>query len=187
MLQYNSQYGQMDYIGSKKTTPNVAPAFYVEGIVRYLDKEQQSDKLSINVNNHNTYGWQFDYDTLNLFSNNSILADFCKNKVIINPKYESDVLNYLIYGYNDCLNNNRIEYLHHSLGWVQNGDDEVFLYQQNDINGITSYSDRTNFKFCSGDEQVYKDFLTNTVYPVPTLALAMSLRLFGGYNIALKE
>lgn len=187
MLSYNSQYGQMDYIGTKKTTPNVAPAFYADSIVRYLDKSQQSDKLCINVNDHNYGQWRFNYDTMNLYSNNSILADFCKNKVLINPKYESVVLDYLFDGYNYCLNNNRIVYLHHNLGWTQIGGNEVFLYEQNTVNGITSYSDRTNFKFCSGDEQVYKDFLTNTVYPVPTLALAMSLRLFCGYNIALKE
>lgn len=188
MLRYNSQYGQMDYVDkNNKTTPDVAPAFYVESIIRYLDKPQQSDELRININDHNCFGWDFNYDTLNFFSNNSILADFCKNRVIIHPKYERVVMDSLINAHKACLSNNKVEYRHHNLGWTQSGDDEIFLYDQNTINGITSYSDRTNFKFCSGDEQVYKDFLTNTVYPVPTLALAMSLRLFGGYNIALKE
>ena len=187
MLYLNSQYGQMDYIAKKSTTPNIAPAFHVESIVRSLDKTEQSDKLCINVNDHNRRCWQFYYDTTNLYSNNSILSDFCKNKVIINPIYESVVVDYLVNGYNDCLNNNLIECRHHNLGWTEINDNEVFLYNQNTINGTTSLSDRTNFKFRSGDEQTYKDLLTNTVYPVPTLALAMSLRLFGSYNITLKE
>lgn len=38
-----------------------------------------------------------------------------------------------------------------------------------------SVTSRNTFRFQSGDEAVYKAFLTNTVYTVPTLALAMSL------------
>ncbi len=114
-------------------------------------------------------------DSKALYERDSILLTLSKNRVVVDPRYRDCINDYLYEQYRVCKASHKIKLTHHNLGWAVIGEKEIFLRDQNSVNNSVSQSDRTGFRFRSGDEKVYKDFLRNTVYPVPTLALAMTL------------
>lgn len=169
------QYGCLDYKGSRTMTKDIAPAFRAGKIIRQIDKDDMEDNLFIQVNDHFKSKSEFELSISTLYASQPVLAELCKHKIVMNPKWESAIRDYLIDEYKRCEIKELIEYRHQGLGWTDIGGKEVFLYDKNIIGNKTSICNRKDFKFCSGDKQVYEDFLKNTVYPVPTLALAMSI------------
>lgn len=139
-----------------------------------MDKNT-SEQLHINVNDHNIETWSFDLDMQTLYARDSILLELSKNRVVVDPRFRDAITDYLYNEYRACKAKSAVRSIHHGLGWKVVDGQELFLYDRNTIGSSVSYSDRKGFKFRSGDEALYKDFLRNTVYPVPTLALAMTL------------
>ena len=152
----------------------MAPALTADYIIRVLDKKT-SEQLHINVNDHNIETWSFDLDMQTLYARDSVLLELSKNRVVADPRYKDAIVDYLYNEYRDRKAKSAVRSIHHGLGWKVLDGKELFLYDQNAIGSSVSYSDRKDFKFRSGDEALYKDFLQKTVYPVPTLALAMTL------------
>lgn len=174
-LKINSKGACMDLVTSRKVHPDVAPAFRVQKLIRNLENEFSEEIMQIAVNNRNRAKWDFNISTLAMYDSQPLLAEFCKHRLMIKRDLEPLVIDHLFDEYERCDQNGLVSYHHHSLGWTEIQGKEVFLYDNNVINGITSQSDRSKFRFRSGSEQVYKDFLKNTVYPVPTLSLAMAI------------
>ncbi|MDE6303126.1 MAG: hypothetical protein K2M36_06030, partial [Clostridia bacterium] len=154
---------------------DIAPAFRAKKIIRQLDKTNVSDGLVIEANDHLKEQFKFELSVEAVYSSPSLLAELSKHKVVVLPGYEYEIRKYLIKAHQRCASANKIEYRHSNLGWTEVDDNEVFLYDQNVVNGKKSLSARKKFKFQGGSEKAYKDFLSKKVYPIPTLSLAMSI------------
>lgn len=131
--------------------------------------------MIISVNDFNSRNYSFTLDTCCLFQQQSILAELVKHQIVIGPEFQHVIVTYLVNCYNECKKQGHISYYHYSLGWSFIDGRQVFLFDNNIVNGKTSTSMRENFRFRKGDKELYEDFLKNTVYPVPTLSLALSI------------
>ena len=157
------------------TQKDIAPAFRAKNIIRTLESTDVADSLLIEVSDHLKSTFKFELSMSAVYGNPSVLAELCNHRVIVNGEYDAPIRKYLISEYKRCADKNLIDYRHNTLGWAEIDNQNVFLYDKNTVGNKNSVSARTKFKFQHGSQETYNDFLNNTVYPVPTLALAMAI------------
>ncbi|MDY4676629.1 MAG: DUF927 domain-containing protein [Candidatus Borkfalkiaceae bacterium] len=131
--------------------------------------------LEIEVNDHNIEHYFIYFPVSALYNAKDTLSELAKRRVLLPTWLDFYIPKYLRVAYNICLKKRLIEYRHYTLGWYNNGKTDVFLYDKSTINGVNSICSREAFSFTKGDKQTYLDFLKETVYPIPTLSLALSV------------
>ncbi len=171
----------MDWHSENKPIQNVCAYFEGTKIIRRIDDNSVSDQLLIAVNNRNKNKYEFTVPVEQLVDLPALLSACVANKLTLHHYMQHGLSQYLMDCYRECEASGKIEYRHNRLGWFEANGKQNFLMQTNDVNGSVSKCARPDFKFRKGDEQVYKQFLADTVYPVPTLALAMAI----GYSAPL--
>lgn len=173
----NFTYGYMSAIvgqKSPKTLQDIGPAFEVRKVILSLDTDKCNPQVEIFVNDHGkTYSFIMAVEEL--FDVKSVCYSLCKRGIIMDTQYKKPITRLIIDGITNCKSAGLVEYRHNNLGWSDIGGKEIFLYNKNIILGQPSVFNRQNFAFSRGNEKTYKQFLSDTVYPVDTLALAMSI------------
>lgn len=134
-----------------------------------------AEDLLISVNDHNRRFYDFIIESSSIYDTQGLLKELAKNKLLLPPWIGIELSIHIHYWYTECLKKGAIEYKHSKLGWLDYNGQEFFLYKETDINGIKSCCARKNIDFCNGSEETYKQFLKETVYPIPTLSLAMAI------------
>ncbi len=175
MLLPNTTNFSMDWQSEKRFEPNVCAFFEVYTIIRKSDTFDSADELLISVNDRNRRTYEFIVSAEVLGDPTALLAICIRNGLSLSYFMAASLSEYLMDGYRKCQNANRIEYRHKRLGWHTYQGQDYFLYDQTQIGNTLSKCTRTNFRFTGGDETTYRQFLADTVYPVPTLALAMAI------------
>lgn len=174
-IYHDTANGCMNYVAKNATLKNISAGFHAVKIIECLDCNDTPPQLVIEMNESNCNFKVFSIEAPKLNDTQTVLAELAKHGIVLKPKYKMDVCNYLVDEYNRCRINQRKEYYHRRLGWYDdNNGQKVFLYDKNIINGkISTYADE-NFDFQKGNKADYEKFLREVIYPVPTLALAMS-------------
>lgn len=178
MLILNSDKGCMDYISPDPLCDddlNLCSAFEVVKILRSLDRENCAESLIIEVNDHNFERYTFSMPTSDIHDEQSLMGKLAQQDLFIPSCYKRCVPYYLCDGYKRCKERRLIEYTHTQLGWYEKNGQALFLYDENQCNGVQSVCARKNFDFCKGNADTYEQFLRDIVLPVPTLALGLAL------------
>lgn len=167
--------GCMNRVFKNTIETNICAGFHAEKIVECLDSNDTPPQLVIEVNENNRNFKKFSIDVAKTNDTQTVLAELAKQGIVLTPQCKGDVCNYLVNEFNRCRNSQIKEYRHKRLGWYDCGNGQkVFLYNTNTINGkVSTYADE-NFDFRNGNKADYEKFLRDVIYPVPTLALAMS-------------
>lgn len=145
----------------------------IQCISRILDSENsEADSLLI-VNGSNEFELPVDI----LVDDKEFPKALAKNKIAVKREQRTNLQNYLIEEYNRLKSCNSIVYRHTRLGWLNMGDYGLFLTGVNDFENFKSVSNRINFEFCSGDINLYNDFLSQCVFNNDNLTLAVAIGL----------
>lgn len=176
--------GSYTYYSKKTTTTlTVAPEFHVVKVIRDFDCKSTPDLLHIEVNEFRTRTFEFDFPITSVYDRN-FLQLLAQNGVAVHPDFAESIANIIFKGYNACITSNAIEYRHSALGW----QDDLFLYDYTTLpDGTKSRCSRENFRFRNGDKYAYENFLKSTVYPCPTLSLALSIGYAAVVSARLKD
>lgn len=176
MLELDFMNGWMNYKHSQdpaKDRVNVCPAIWVDNLIFSIDEENGEYQLATQVSDHN-------YNHLEFTLNYSDVVNYQQLPIVLARKgflgfsnYEKAIANYLVAEQQRCLIDGKIEYRHHRLGWYEYKNQHYYLMDENFIAGRQSKCERKNFKFHRGNQSTYEQFLRTTIYPMPTLALAM--------------
>lgn len=171
----DTAYGCMNRVVKNNMEPNICPGFHAEKILECLDSSDVVPQLVIFMNDNNREFKRFNIELPNVNDPQTVLAELAKHGIVLPPQCRAEVCNYLVEQFNYCRNNQIKEYRHKRLGWYDDGNGQkVFLYDTNTVNGkVSTYADK-NFDFQKGNKADYENFLREVIYPVPTLALAMS-------------
>ena len=147
----------------------------VEKIIRKLESDKdEPDKLLItNV----ILGESFELSVVGLSDDRELPKLLASKHVPVIRKERSNVQSYLITRYNELLKQKQIEYRHSQLGWFKYEDSDLFLLQNNELNGVISNCDRKCFEFQRGEVETYLTFLDEIVYTNHNLALAVTIGL----------
>lgn len=173
MFLLNKKRGCLDFDDAGIVTPNVCAAFGVDKIVYFLDREDESPRMQIWVNDHNLRKYSFDLPITDIYEITSVLRELASHGVIVYPFYREAAEAYLTYELQRCKN---VEYVHSRLGWYEHNGELLYLHEKNTIaGGYVSKSDREHSFFTNGDRAKYEKFLRSVIYPHPTLALAMAI------------
>ncbi len=175
MFLTNSNKACMDWASKNQDLSDVCALFHGSKIIRRIDENNHADELCISVNDHNEYAYEFTVPVATIVDHPTLLATFVGKGITVSHYMVQSLSEYLMNDYRECKKANQIEYRHKRLGWHTYRDNDYFLYDQTQIGNSVSKCTRTNFRFTGGDEATYRQFLTDTVYPVPTLALAMAI------------
>ncbi len=196
---YNHELGCMDVqLNDGSKAHDICSAFSAKKIIINADG---TTNLYICVNDHNTLYYDFELP-VTLLADTKELHKFLLDQRLTIPIGFSGWTNvYLINNYHKLSNSRKIEFRHVTLGWQKSvpknqprlsaktqkspssstSNYYPFLYESNNINGFPSYYAYDDFEFTRGSEQEYKEFLQNTIFPVPTLSLALAI----GYSAVL--
>ncbi len=173
MFLLNNKRGCMDSDDGVTINRNVCAAFGVEKIVRSLDKNDVSPTMQIWVNDHNLRKFSFALPVTDIYEITSVLRALAQYGVFVYPCYRQATEAYLTYELQRC---KKIEYTHSRLGWFEHDGALLYLHEQNILpDGFISKSERKGFGFSLGSREAYENFLRTTVFPCPTLALAMAI------------
>ncbi len=175
MFLKNSLNACMEWTSQNQNLSDVCALFYGSKIIRRIDDDTRADELCISVNDHNQHSYEFTVPVTVIVDYPTLLATFVGKSLALSYYMGQSLSEYLMNDYRECQQANRIEYCHTQLGWYTYRGQEYFLYDQTKIGNTLSKCTRTNFRFTSGDESKYRQFLAETVYPEPTLALALSI------------
>lgn len=176
MLEQNLANGCMDYSSKNASKPNICDAFEVTGVIRTLENLTGSERFLISVNDHNIDRYTFEVPSSIVSKlNGELVKELCDNQLIIPARYEKDAREYITNQYMEYKQARKIEYRHSGLGWYEHNGTKLFLTQENTVGATMSKSTRKDFKFKSGDEAEYKQFLRDKIYTNPTLSLGMAL------------
>ena len=178
MLERNEKRGCLDYRNDRTgdIIQNVAPLFYVKGIIHKLEEDYAYDDVLIYVNNRNRRTYEFRISMEHVYSQSSgLLSELAKNKVIIDPDWERAVRKHIIYGYDECDATGAISYKNEVLGWYKFNNQMVYFYDTTDFNGIHSETTRTKYRFRSGSKEAFDAMLEAVVFPSVELSLALTI------------
>ena len=181
MIAVDYQHGFLSVSIRGITRDDVGPALIVESIRRSITRNE-SDRLILLVNDHNKATSRFELDTVDLYSNTSLLQVFCRNHVLYPLWIENEMRDFLIQCYQERVQSDSIIYSHDKLGWYLYNDRLSFLYDITDVDGHLSTYNDSSFPFRSGSADVYAQFLSDVVWPCPTLSLAMAIGLASVVN-----
>ncbi len=165
----------MEWTSQNTHIPDVCSLFHGSKIIRRIDENSYADELCISVNDHNERTYEFTVPVATIVDHPTLLATFVGKGLALSYYMVQSLSEYLMNDYRECKKARRVEYRHKRLGWHTYQGQDYFLYDQTQIGNTLSKCTRTNFRFTGGDEATYRQFLTDTVYPVPTLALAMAI------------
>ena len=174
--------GCVDYRNQKTgdVIKDIAPLFYVKGIIRSLEIDDAADELLIDVNNHNRSKYEFRISMDSLYQPN-LLMELSRNKVVVSQKFEDAVKEHLLYGYRQCDATNSISYKNSFLGWYEFEDEMVYFYDTTDFKGIHSEYKKSKILFKRGNKEDFDSMLKSTVFPSVELSLALTI----GYSAVL--
>lgn len=129
----------------------------------------------VEVHRNSTDRYNFLLQTKEVVGVDSLTAKLVANGLTLDHYMKHAASMYLMDGYRKCQINDLYEYRHNSLGWYLYQGRKLFLYDETKIDGthISKYEKPFNFK--RGSETEYIKFLKNEIFPVPTLALALSI------------
>ncbi len=185
MLERNDKQGCLDYKNDQTgiVIKNVAPLFYVKGIIHKLEDDYAYDDVLIYVNNRNRRTYEFRMSMEVVYQPSGLLAELAKNKLIIDPDWERPIRKHIIYGYEQCDAAGAISYKHDVLGWHPVNNQMVYFYDSTDFNGYHSETTRTRYQFRSGSKEEFDAMLESTVFPSVELSLALTI----GYSAVLSS
>lgn len=146
-----------------------------------LESGNAGGNLHVNVNLYKTKQYDFLLPVSDIVDAKTFVATLANNGCVIMTPFERIIAEHFKDEYANCLKNGKVEYTHKRLGWYQHNGKYYYLYDQNDIDGKTSTCALTDFRFTKGSKEVYEQFLKETVYPVPSLSLALAI----GYSAVL--
>ncbi len=175
MFTTNFKHACMEWTSKNQTIPDVCAAFKSTKILRQADDETATDALLIEVNDHNRDRYEFTVSVDTLVNLDALLSTFVAHRLTVSHYMQHALSEHLMAEYRQLCAENVIEYRHSRLGWTRIGDKDYFLYDSTPIGSHVSKCSRKNFKFRRGSEETYRQFLAETVYPVPTLALALAI------------
>ncbi len=175
MFHLNSSNACMEWTSQNTHIPDVCSLFHGSKIIRRIDENSYADELCISVNDHNERTYEFTVPVATIVDHPTLLATFVGKGLALSYYMVQSLSEYLMNDYRKCKKARRVEYRHKRLGWHNYQGQDYFLYDQTQIGNTLSKCTRTNFRFTGGDEATYRQFLADTVYPVPTLALAMAI------------
>ena len=117
----------------------------------------------------------------------TLVSKLVANGLTIDHYMKHAASRYLMEGYRLCQTNDQYEYRHNSLGWFEFQGRKLFLSDQTKIdeNHVSKYEKPFNFR--RGSETEYIKFLKNEIFPIPTLALAISIGYSSVVASILKE
>jgi spore germination protein YaaH len=110
-----------------------------------------------------------------MIHNSNLTAELCRNGVMIDPFWHMAVVEYLLYGYKQCVSTNSIVYQNNVLGWYPFNGEKYYFYDETQFDGKTSLTTRNSIEFKKGDEMTYRKFLQDTVFPSTELSLALAI------------
>ena len=182
MFLKNKKKGCFDYETKEGTLLEcVAPLMEVDKVAMQLENANAAATLHVNVNLYNTKAYSFDLPLADCADTKAFTTTLINNGCAINSPLEGRLAEHFKNEYVKCLRKGNIEYKHKRLGWYEHNGKYYYLYDQNDIDGITSTCALEDFRFSKGSRDVYERFLKDVVYPVPTLSIAMAI----GYSAVL--
>ena len=189
MLERNDKQGCLDYKNDQTgiVIKNVAPLFYVKGIIHKLEDDYAYDDVLIYVNNRNRRTYEFRMSMEVVYQPSGLLAELAKNKLIIDPDWERPIRKHIIYGYEQCDTAGAISYKNEVLGWYNFNDQMVYFYDSTDFNGIHSETPRTKYRFKSGSKEAFDAMLESVVFPSVELSLALTIGYSAVIASRLKE
>ena len=190
MFERNDKRGCLDYRNDRTgdIIQNVAPLFYVKGIIHKLEEDYAYDDVLIYVNNRNRRTYEFRISMEHVYSQSSgLLSELAKNKVIIDPDWERAVRKHIIYGYDECDATGAISYKNDVLGWYKFNNQMAYFYDSTDLNGIHFETTRTKYRFKSGSKEAFDAMLESVVFPSVELSLALTIGYSAVIASRLKE
>ncbi|MBO4982582.1 MAG: DUF927 domain-containing protein [Clostridia bacterium] len=187
MLVINTQNRTMDYSSNNVIANDVCRQFEVKKIVKSIDAPDDEATLLIEVKKNHTESRFFELPTSAIVGIDSLIGKLVANGLTLDHYMKHSASMYLMDGYRLCQNDDRYEYRHNSLGWFDYEGKDVFLYDQSKVDETHISKYIKPFKFKNGDKQAYIDFLKNEMFPVPTLALALTIGYSAVVSSKLKD
>jgi hypothetical protein len=176
MIEINQANGCMDYRSKNTSVKDVCNAFEVKSIIRSLENSTGGECLAISVNDHGYTYYEFEVPASIIAKiSGGLISELCDHQLVIPIDYEKDARKYITQQYMGQKRALNIEYRHSGLGWHKYNGSKYFLTEAGYAGALKSKSTRTEFKFRSGNEAAYKQFLKDKIYTNPTLSLGMAL------------
>lgn len=174
--------GTLDFKDQNKGVfiKDVAPLFYVKGIIRSVEVDNSAVELLIDVNNYNREKYEFSIPMDSVYQP-QLLMELSRNGVVVSPKYHDAVVEHLLYGYRLCYLSNSISYKNSFLGWYNIEDEMVYFYDTTDFKGKHSEYKKSRIRFQGGKKEEFDAMLKSTVFPSVELSLALTI----GYSAVL--
>ena len=105
----------------------------------------------------------------------NIIIELCKNGVVMDPCYANDAIKYIISSYSSCLQNGKLSYQNHVLGWYPFNGEYYYFLDKTYFGNSWSETTRDTLIFEGGDMKTYLQFLKDTVFPSTELSLALAI------------
>lgn len=129
----------------------------------------------VEIHRNSTERYSFLLPTKDVVSIDTLVSKLVSNGLTLDHYMKHAASKYLMDGYRLCQINDLYEYRHNSLGWFEYQGRKLFLYDKTQIDCTHISKYEKPFSFRSGNEKEYVEFLKNEIFPVPTLALALSI------------